>query len=213
MIYKPDYNYIPPVTWPILTPLFDFFCILGGLGPRFRAKVLSAAKLRDGIAVADIGCGTGVLLNAVKQKFPNIRCIGLDPDRKALGIAERRLAKAQLSVELKEAFAEALPLPDQSVDICFSTLALHHMPDESKRTATKEMYRVLKSGGTVVIADLGPTKSTLFPRLLFFEKIEYLEGNFKGVIPRYLKEVGFKNIQVADRHFPNIHIVVAEKSA
>ena len=72
------------------------------------------------------------------------------------------------------------------------------------------MYRAEKRR-TVVIADSG--NKALFPRLLFFEKIEYLEGNFKGVIPRYLKEVGFKNIQVADRHFPNIHIVVAEKSA
>ena len=102
MIYKPDYNYIPPVTWPILTPLFDFFCILGGLGPRFRAKVLSAAKLRDGIAVADIGCGTGVLLNAVKQKFPTFDVSGLDPDRKALGIAERRLARRSCRLNSKK---------------------------------------------------------------------------------------------------------------
>lgn len=211
MTYKPDYKYIPPVTWPILTPLFDFFCLIGGLGSRFKTQVLKTVPLSDGMIGIDIGCGTGVLLKIAKQKFPNIRFMGFDPDKQALGIAERRLKKERLSVELKEAFAESLPLPDQSVDVAFSTLALHHTPNEVKRKAIGEMYRVLKASGRVVIADLGETKSILFRKLLFFEKIEYLEGNFKGLIPQYLAEVGFKNVRIAGRHFPGIDIVVAEK--
>ena len=211
MKYKPDYKYIPPVTWPVLTPLYDFFCVVGGFGSRFRGKVLDAVELRDGMTVADIGCGTGVFLKIAKQKYPRIRYVGLDPDTQALGIAERRFAKAGASVEFKEAFAESLPLADQSVDVCFSTLALHHMPDGIKRDAIKEAYRVLKNGGKMIVADFGETKSTLFRKVLFFEKLEYIEGNFKGVIPRYLNDAGFKDIKVVGRHFPGIDVVAAEK--
>lgn len=161
------------------------------------------------MTVADIGCGTGVFLMIAKQKHPNVQFIGLDPDKQALAIAKRRLAKDRLSVELKESFAESLPLADQSVDICFSTLAFHHMPDTIKRNAIEEMYRVLKNGGKAVIGDFGARESTLLPRkVLFFEE---LEGNFKGLIPQYLKRANFKNINVANHHFPGIDIVVAEK--
>lgn len=211
MTYKPDYRYIPPITWSILTPLYDFSCFVGGLGPRFKTKVLNAVELRDGMTVADVGCGTGVFLKIAKQKFPNVRFVGLDPDKQALGIAERRLARARLAVELRNVFAESLPLAGQSVDVCFSTLAFHHMPDDIKRKAIQEVYRVLKTGGKAVIADFGETKGVSFRKFFFFEKIEYLEGNSRGLIPRYLKEAGFKNVRVVGHHFPGIDIVVAEK--
>lgn len=211
MKYQPDYKYIPPLTWSILTPVYDFFCAISRLGSRFKTKVLNSAQLRDGMTVADIGCGTGLFLKIAKQRYPNVRFIGFDPDKKALGVAERRIVKAHLSVELKEAFAESLPLADQSIDICFSTLAFHHMPDSVKRGAIKEIYRVLKNDGTVIIADFGVRKGFLPPTILFFDKIEYIEGNFKGLIPRYMKDADFRNIRVVTRHFPGIDIVVAEK--
>ncbi len=211
MSYKPNYKYIPPITWPVLTPLYDFACTISGLGSGFKARVLNSVQLRDGMTVADIGCGTGVFLKVAKQKYPNVRFIGLDPDKQALAIAERRLAESRLSVELKEAFSESLPLPDQSVDVCFSTLAFHHMPNNIKRDAMKEIYRVLKDGGKVIIGDFGATESLLLRKILFFEKLEYIDGNFKGLIPQYLKEANFKNIKVVNHHFPGIDIVVAKK--
>ena len=212
MKYKPNYRYIPPITWPILTPLYDFFCSVIRLGQGFRGKVLNTVQLRGGMTVVDIGCGTGVFLKVAKQKYPDIKFIGLDPDRQALAIAERRFARAQLSVELVEAFAESLPLADQSIDVCFSTLAFHHMPDDVKRRAIEEIHRVLKNGGIAVIADFGEAKGRFFWKTLFFEKLEYLEGNLNGLLPRFLRDVGFRNVRVGGHHFPGIDIVVAEKS-
>ena len=211
MPYKPDYKYIPPFAWPVLTPRYDFLLLITGLGPRFKSKVLNSVSLRDGMIVADIGCGTGVFLKIAKQKYPNASFIGIDPDEQALGIAERRFAKAGLSIELKKAFAESLPLDDQSVDVCFSSLAFHHMPDTIKNLAIKEIYRVLKTGGRVVIADFGERSRTLLRKTLFFENLEYIDGNFKGLVPKYLQEENFKNIKVVNHHFPSIDIIVAEK--
>ncbi|MFY9463157.1 MAG: class I SAM-dependent methyltransferase [Candidatus Sungiibacteriota bacterium] len=103
-----------------------------------------------------------------------MRFIGLDLDKPSLSVAERRIAKSHLSVELKEAFAESLPLADQSIDICFSTLAFHHMPDSVKRDAIKEIYRVLKNSGTIVIADFGARKNIVLRKFLFLRKLNIL---------------------------------------
>ncbi len=163
------------------------------------------------MTIADIGCGTGVFLKVAKQTYPNVKFIGIDPDRDALAIAERRLVKKGLEVKLKEAFAESLPLADQSVDICFSTLAFHHLPDEIKLKALQEMQRVLKPHGIVVIADFGESKSIFLRKILFFEKLEYLEGNLKGLIPQYLKEAGFNQPKTIGKHFPGVKIITAQK--
>lgn len=211
MKYKPDYKYVPPITWSVLTPLYDFFCTISGFGSRLKKKVLNSIQLHDGMTVADIGCGTGVFLKIAKQRYQKVRFIGLDPDKQALAIAERRLTRTGLSVEFKESFAESLPLNDQSIDVCFSMLAFHHMPDNIKHDAIREIHRVLKNGGKVIIGDFGTRDNPFLRKVLFFEKLEYIDGNFKGLIPRYLKETNFKNIKVVNNHFPGIDIVVAEK--
>lgn len=211
MSYHPDYKYLPPIAWPILTPLYDFFCLLVGLGSRFKRKVLNSVSLQNGMTAADIGCGTGVFLKVAKQKYPEVDFIGIDPDKPTLAIAERRLASNHLVVELKVGFAESLPLADGSVDVCFSTLAFHHLPSEVKRGAAQEIYRVLKPGGRAVISDFGERKNRGLYKLLFFEKLEYLAGNLQGLIPRALQAAGFQNIRVIGRHFPGLDIIVAEK--
>jgi ubiquinone/menaquinone biosynthesis C-methylase UbiE len=211
MPYAPDYNYIPPLSWPMLTPPYDFSCALMGLGKRFKVKVLQSLPLENAATVADIGCGTGAFLKIAKQKYPNTRFIGIDPDKQALGVAERRFEKARLPVELKNAFAEALPLDDNSMDACFSVLVFHHLPNAIKEQAIREMHRVLKAGGSAVIADFGERRVTFLRKILFFEKLEYIQGNFKGLIPHYLRDAHFKNINVVNRHFPGIDILIAEK--
>lgn len=195
----------------LLTKLYDTSCFLSGLGKQFKQRILNSVSVPRDAVIADIGCGTGVFLEIVQKKYSNNHLIGIDPDKQALTIAENRLKRQCLKAELIQAFAESLPLPDNSIDICFSTLALHHMPEETKRKALEEMHRILKPNGKVVIADFGKSDSWLIHKILFFEKVEYIEGDFKGLIFRYLQESGFHNIHIVGRRFPVINIIVAEK--
>ena len=211
MEYKPSYKYIPPISWHILTPLHDFSCNIIGLGRKFKQEVLDSISLNNNNVIADIGCGTGVFLEIAKEKYPEASFIGVDPDEKSLTIARERFKKAKLIIELKEGFAECLPLADSSVNICFSTLAFHHMPDDIKRKAIQEMHRILISGGTVVIADFGKSTGILFKLFHIFQKIEYIKGNFDGLIIKYLDEVGFKNTRVVGNHFPGIQVIKSQK--
>ena len=194
-----------------LTPFYDAGCSFIGLGTSFKRQVLFSIPINEGEIIADIGCATGVLLELAKQKYPHSRVVGIDPDAGALVIARKRMARSGLEVEFHQEFAEVLPLPDISVDICFSTLAFHHMPDDVKRRALEEMKRVLKPGGRIVIADFGPTKSSWLRKIFFFEKMEYLNGNLEGIIPRYINEVGFKRLATAGRKFPGVVIFTAIK--
>lgn len=211
MSYEPDYKYLPPFGKHFLTPFFDFFCAVAGIGKGFRRKVLRACLPKDGDTVIDVGCGTGVFLETALGKCPNLRVQGFDPDARALAIAGERLAKFGGRAVLTKAFAETLPVAEASVDICFSSLAFHHMPDSIKKQAIQEMYRVLKPDGRLVIADFGPTKSVFVRKILFFERMEYIEGNFRGLINRYLAEAGFEDIKVVGKRFPAIQIVVGSK--
>lgn len=212
MAYQPNYKYIPPLNKDFLTPIYDTLNGLVGLGKRFLRKVLTAAEIRDGDTVVDVGCGTGVLLALGKQQYPRTRFIGIDPDTRALGIARNRFAKNKFEVELIQAFAESVPLPDNSADRAVSSLVFHHLPDEIKRKAIQETYRILKPGGKVLIADFGPTKTSWMPKLLhLFENAEYLKGNLEGLIPVYLQQAGFTEVKIVAKYFPGAAVTVGIK--
>ena len=53
--------------------------------------------------------------------------------------------------------AQDLPLPDRSFDVVTSTLAVHHIPGAARQDAFGQMLRVLRPGGTLLVADLRPS--------------------------------------------------------
>ncbi|MCO5977983.1 malonyl-ACP O-methyltransferase BioC [Ideonella oryzae] len=110
---------------------------------------LPAAAPESVRTVLDLGCGTGYCLPALQQAYPQARVIGLD-------LASGMLAQARAQwgdrFEWICAPAEHMPLPDASVDVVYSSLALQWC--DSFSAALAEVHRVLKPGGTVVLNTL-----------------------------------------------------------
>jgi SAM-dependent methyltransferase len=113
-----------------------------------------AAALRPGEIVIDLGCGGGIdTILAAHAVAPAGKTIGLDMLPEMLDIASRNAAEAGVrNVEWLRGEIEAIPLPDASVDAVISNGVVNLSPRKSRAFA--EIFRVLRSGGRMVIADI-----------------------------------------------------------
>ena len=145
-------HFVPCMGGSALTPFYDLVHRLSGLG-RVHAEMIRMADLRPGQQVLDIGCGTGNLLLALGQEYPEVDLVGLDPDHRALARAGRKAHRAGVAVSWRQGFAEELPYPDGAVDRVFSSLMLHHLQDD-KDALLAEVRRVLRPSGVFVLADI-----------------------------------------------------------
>lgn len=104
------------------------------------------------LRLIDIGCGTGRLLDFVKQAWPRLPALGLDLSEAYIRYARRHLGRWS-RINLVVANAEAIPAQDNSCDAVTSTFLLHELPPEVRRTAISEASRVLKPGGRLILMD------------------------------------------------------------
>src|ERR1700704_2462324 len=91
--------------------------------------------------VIDLGCGTGRFTELLATHF-GAEVIGIDPSGKMLDQARRKRIAG--NVVFRQAPADALPLPDGSVDLAFMSQVYHHLADPS--AVARECGRVLRRG-------------------------------------------------------------------
>ena len=119
-----------------------------------RQRTASLARLQPGDAVLDVGCGTGTLAMEVARRVGRAgRVAGVDPGTQQIARARAKAARRHVPIEFQIGVIEQLPFPDQTFDVVFSTLMMHHLPASLKRQGLAEIARVLKPGGRLVIAD------------------------------------------------------------
>jgi ubiquinone/menaquinone biosynthesis C-methylase UbiE len=112
----------------------------------YRRRVMSAAQGR----VLEIGVGSGINLPLYSGAT---HVVGLDPSAKLLSMARAATGDRSRSIELVEGTAEAIPLPDHSMDTVVTTWTLCSIPDLPK--ALSEVRRVLKPDGRLLFAEHG----------------------------------------------------------
>ena len=129
-------------------------------------RVLDDLRLRGDETVLDLGCGRGAVLMAAAKRLPRGRAIGIDlwhadqtDNSQEATLANAVLEKVADRIEVRTADMTALPLPDESVDVVVSSLAIHNNPARAgRRQALDEAARVLRPGGRLAIADLWETR-------------------------------------------------------
>jgi len=113
------------------------------------------AGLRPGETVLDLGCGGGIdTILAAKRVGPDGRAIGLDLMEEMAQRAADNAAEAGVGgwTEFRRGEIEDLPLPDESVDVVISNGVINLSSRKSRVLA--EVFRVLKPGGEMCVADL-----------------------------------------------------------
>jgi ubiquinone/menaquinone biosynthesis C-methylase UbiE len=152
-----------------------------------REKAFSVAGVEAGKIAADIGAGTGFVTEGLIRK--GLQVIAVDQSDVMLKEMRKRFSDVE-GIEYLEGESEKLPLPDESVDYVFANMYLHHV--ESPLKSIKEMRRILKSGGKLVITDMDKHTFEFLKR----EHHDCWMGFEREDVRRWLEEAGLNNVAV-----------------
>jgi len=114
-----------------------------------RVSAIQKAYLHPEMTVADVGAGTGFVAAGLAPLVRHVHV--LDGSPQMMDVARKNLAQFE-NLEFHLADGLALPLPEASLDAAFANMYLHHCPDPL--AAIREMVRILRPGGRLVITDM-----------------------------------------------------------
>jgi HAD superfamily hydrolase (TIGR01509 family) len=114
-----------------------------------RCAAIEKAHLRPEMTIADVGAGTGFMAAGLAPLVKKV--IVLDGSPAMLDVARKNLAEFK-NVEYHRADGLSLPLPDESLDVAFANMYLHHCVDPL--ASIREIARSLKPGGRLIVTDL-----------------------------------------------------------
>ncbi|WP_067863529.1 class I SAM-dependent methyltransferase [Nocardia shimofusensis] len=124
------------------------------------AELAARTGATPGAAALDIGCGPGDLVAALADRVgPHGTVLGIDPAPQMVEYAAARAARPHCRFEAGA--AQDLALPDASIDVITSTFVMHHIPQARRADALANMYRILRPGGTLLLADTHPSGPVL----------------------------------------------------
>lgn len=196
--------FVPALRFRCLTWLYDRV-----IGPTTRERTVKAAivahaRLGPGASALDVGAGTGTLAMMLKRSQPDATVVGIDGDPRILAIARRKSLSANTLVTWMEAMAQRLPFERNQFDCVVTSLLLHHLDDTAKAGALVEMRRVLRPGGTLVVADWNQPRGPLMHAA--FLLVRLLDGwantrvHAAGQLALTIARAGFANV-AAVAHF------------
>ncbi|MBF6414587.1 class I SAM-dependent methyltransferase [Nocardia cyriacigeorgica] len=137
---------------------YNLFTAVFFLGRHSRLihKLATTSGARPGDNALDIGCGPGKLVRALGAVVgPTGSATGVDPSRTA--IEHNRAHDPAPNHHYQRSAAQQLELPDAAFDVVTCTFVMHHIPEPHRVAAIDEMYRVLRPGGRLLLADAHPS--------------------------------------------------------
>jgi len=137
-------------TMSYLAESYERFMVPSLFAP-WSSYLIQCANPQPGEHVLDIACGTGIVARNVAPRVGSQgMVIGLDVNPDMIGMARATAEREHLPIEWHTGPAEHLPFPDEHFDLVLCQFGLMFFTD--RHAALKEMHRVLKTGGRVVLS-------------------------------------------------------------
>ena len=193
-----DTAYVPALGYAWLTGAYDRVVRWTTRERRFKADLIAQAQVDAGQRVLDVGCGTGTLAIWLKQTHAGAEVTGIDGDPAMLAKAEGKARESAAAVRFDQGLSYELPYPVARFDRVVSSLFFHHLSAVGKRATLREIFRVLKSGGELHVADWGRAQNPVMRAAFVF--IQLLDGfantreNVAGGLPELFREAGFEDV-------------------
>lgn len=189
-------RYVPAAGFAALTRFYDIAERLTMRSPAWRPWLAALATDQRPCSVLDVGCGTGTL--AIEMaRVPGATITGVDGDPEILARARRKPGAE--AVEWREAMVDVLPAADATFDVVVTSLVLHHLAPATKAAALAEMHRVLRPGGSLLVADWGaphdPLMRVAFLGLQLLDGRANTEDHARGRVPGMIGEAGFTDVE------------------
>lgn len=168
---------------------------------RLRQKQIELTGIKEGDIVLEVGCGTGVMSVLARLKTGNRGKVhGIDIAEKMIIQARKKAEKYGLDIDFKVASIDSLPFPDNQFDVVVASLMFHHLPVRIKESGLKEIYRVLKDNGRLLLSDFSTpgilAAPFMFLLLFWLDSTRY---QLLGKLPGLIRKAGFTNIKIAKR--------------
>jgi len=132
--------------------------------------------------VLDVGCGNGRFLSQTLNAFPKLNTTGLDLSPAYADEARARLASWP-QAEIVVGQAESIPCEDAAFDAASCIYLFHELPPRVRRDVARELARVIKPGGALVLADsLQSGDAADLDRMLEYFPVGFHEPYFKSYL-------------------------------
>ncbi|MCH7932619.1 MAG: class I SAM-dependent methyltransferase [Gemmatimonadetes bacterium] len=197
---EPDY--VPALAYDRLTPLYDGVMRWTMREKTFKNRLIEQASMLRGHRVLDLGCGTATLTLMVKSAHPEAEIVGLDGDPKVLALAQAKADRQGLEIQLDQGLSTDLPYEDGEFDRVVTSLLFHHLTSDSKVRTMHEVFRVLKPGGELHVADFGKPQNSIMRALFYLVQLldgfETTRDNVRGALPALIAAAGFEAVERRD---------------
>ncbi|MBO3753188.1 methyltransferase domain-containing protein [Streptosporangiaceae bacterium NEAU-GS5] len=178
---------------------YEVMVSLWFLGRRRRVylRLATLAGIKPGDRVLDVGCGTGYMTRVMAPVVGSSgRLTGVDASASMIEYAARR-APAGCSYIVGK--AQALDLPDAVFDVVVSTVAVHHIPVADRAAAVREMFRVLRPGGRLLIAEFRPPTGKLAAHVMGALTGPAMRNSPRDLLGTMIPDAGFEVVDEGDQ--------------
>ncbi len=148
--------------------------------------------------ILDLGCGTGSTTLMLKEAFPQAEVVGLDLSPYMLVMADHKAKAANVDVQWHHGKAEETGFPDASFDLVTASLLFHETPPSVTQSILRECFRLLTTGGEVLILDGNQKTIRQVDWLTEVFEEPYIKAYAAGNLDAWMGAAGFEAVQTKD---------------